>query len=682
MSSRTGFVLATLLLLLGALLRSHRLPDLPPGLNEDEYATLRITESQRAGQIAVFYDQAPAEEETRGREGFYSALLAVSTLLTGGGPTGYRALPFFISMLTLAMVYALASRLCGTRGGLAALALLTVSLWPVLLGRSIGPVTLLPFLAAALMLALAYVLTVPERLARRVPGTIAFTGLGLVAGLGFYVHPAQFWLLAGALLFIFWLTRSQGPLTLNLILSLFFSLLIMAAVLLPYGLSTLRLSDISGIGRIFGDYDMFASPPLQSIVNNIGGVLFIGDASPLHNLPGRPLFDLLSGLVIVLGLMASLRSRHHPRFGLPLIFLLALAPAALLSNESPDFAQLSLLLPLLALFFGFGVVTLANSLGQAARFVPVIALVVLPGFNIAWTSNDLFSVWAGLPETMSAWNGRIGQLASHVDRSAGSLPTVVCIPSVDPEPAAGLSDAWRMLLLLHDRSEALRYADCRTSLVLANGGERQQIILPDSSMLADMHPLLRDWLQRGLLPQDPALPQDSVFTLDVGDLLGDKVGNFTTTAPVRLAPEAPGGAENILPPVSLDGNLTFLGYEPSGMERYQHGDVITSVTWWRVDGPLPPDLHLFTHVMHDPAMITSQNDKLSVLAASLHPRDIFIQVTYVRLPVPTPAGNYLVSIGAYRQGDEQRLSVLQDGELRGTRLFLNTNVFTVGHKEG
>ncbi len=680
MSSRTGLVLATLLLLLGALLRSHRLPDLPSGLNEDEYATLRIVESLRAGQIAVFYDQSP-EAGANGREVFYPTLLAISTAIYGGGPLGYRLLSFLSSMLTLAMVYALATRLCGTRGAVAALALMTLSLWPVLLGRSVTPVVMLPLLVSTLMLGLAHALTVPARIAGGLPGTVAFAALGLATGLGFYFHPAQLWLLLGTLLFIFWLTRSQGPLTLNLIMSLSFALLLLAIVLLPYGLSTLRQSEISGLGRLFGDYDMRASPPLQSIVNNLGGIFYIGDASPLHNLPGRPLFDLLSGLIILVGFMASLRARHHPRFGLSLIFTVVLAPAALLSNDSPDFAGLTLLLPLLALFFGFGVVTLANNLGKASRFVPLIALVVLPGFNLAWTGNDLFNVWAESPETRDAWNGRIGQLARHIDRSVDSLPTVVCIPTVNPEPTPDLSDAWRMLLLLQDRGKAIRYVDCRTGLVLANGGELQQIILPDDSTLANMHPLLRDWLQRGGLPPDPDLPPDSVFTLDVGDLLGNKVGNFTTMAPVRLAPEAPGGAEDILPPVTLDGNLTFLGYEPSGVERYQHGDVITSVTWWRVDGPLPPDLHLFTHVMPDPAMITSQNDRLSLLPASLLPRDIFIQVTYVRLPVPTPAGDYLVSIGAYRQGDQQRLAVLQDGELRGTRLFLNTNVFSVGHKE-
>ena len=681
MSSRTGFFLATLLLLLAALLRSAQLTTLPPGLSENEYRILRISESLRAGHIAVFYDQSPTGE-LRGQEGFYPTLLTISTALTGGGPTGFRSLSLFLSLLGLAVMYALVARLCGTLGGLAALALLSVSLWPVLLGRSVDPLTLLPLLVAATLLALARALSLPERHERRRPGTLVFTALGLVAGFGFYAHPLQFWLLAGALLFLYWQARQPGGISENVTVSLLFALLVLVIVTLPYLLSTLSLGELSGLARIFGGEDLRASLPLQSLFNSLGGIFFIGDANPLRNLPGRPLVDLLSGLVLLVGLMAALRARHRPRFAFPLIFLLALAPYALTGLEAPDFGRMAALLPLLALFFGFGTATLANSLGRAGRFVPFIALVLLPGFNLAWTGVDLFQVWADAPETTSAWNERIGRLARHIDRSADSLPTVVCIPSLETAPAPGLSDAWRLLLLLHDRGAAIRYVDCRSGLVLANGGERQQIILPDATTLSEMHPLLREWLGRGALPQDPDLPPDSVFTMDVGQALGDKVGGFTTTAHLRLAPEAPGGADSILPPVSLDGNLTFLGYEPEELRQRRHGEVITSVTWWRVDGPLPPDLHLFTHIMPDPAMITSQNDRISVLPASLLPRDIFIQVTDVRLPEPTPAGEYLISIGAYRQRDEQRLSVQQDGVPRGTRLFLSGNSFSVGLREG
>ncbi|MDE0329033.1 MAG: glycosyltransferase family 39 protein [Anaerolineaceae bacterium] len=681
MSPRTGFVLATLFLLIAATLRSYRLADLPTGFNEDEYLSLRIVESLRAGHIAVFYDQSPTGAAW-GREGLYPALLGFGSSLTGGGSVGFRVFSVFVSLLTLALVYTLARRLCGVRGAVAALSLLSVSLWPVLLGRSVTPMNLTPLMSAATMLGTVQILSVPPRIGQRLPGTIAFTLLGIAAGIGFYVHPVQFWLVLGTLLFIYWLTRSQGPLTLTLILSLLFVLGLALVVMTPYLLSSLRLPELSGFARLLGDYDVTVSPPMQSVANTLTGIALVGDSSPLHNVPGRPLFDLVSGLICLAGLLAAFRFRHRPRFALPLVFLVALAPATLFVNNSPDFASMAVLLPSLALLFGFGVATLSINPGQLARFIPMLAIVVLPGLNIVWTGHDLFNVWASSAETKEVWNDRVGQLARHIEASADDLPTVVCLPTVEPEPSLELGDAWRLLLLLHDRGEDLRYADCLTGLVLASGGELQQIILPDPATLANMHPLLRDWLQENALNQNPPSLQDSAFLLDVRERLGDRVGSFTTTSTLRLAPEAPGGAVDLLPPVTLDSNLTFLGYEPRESRIYREGDALTSVTWWRVDGPLHEDLRLFIHVMPDPAVITSQNDRISVLPSSLRPRDIFIQVTYVSLPASTPPGNYLVSTGAYRQGDKQRLAILIDGEARGTRLFLSDNAFTVGAGDG
>ncbi|MDD9957051.1 MAG: glycosyltransferase family 39 protein [Anaerolineaceae bacterium] len=681
MSPRTGFVLATLFLLIAATLRSYRLADLPTGFNEDEYLSLRIVESLRAGHIAVFYDQSPTGAAW-GREGLYPALLGFGSSLTGGGSVGFRVFSVFVSLLTLALVYTLARRLCGVRGAVAALSLLSVSLWPVLLGRSVTPMNLTPLMSAATMLSTVQILSVPPRIGQRLPGTIAFTLLGIAAGIGFYVHPVQFWLVLGTLLFIYWLTRSQGPLTLTLILSLLFVLGLALVVMTPYLLSSLRLPELSGFARLLGDYDVTVSPPMQSVANTLTGIALVGDSSPLHNVPGRPLFDLVSGLICLAGLLAAFRFRHRPRFALPLVFLVALAPATLFVNNSPDFASMAVLLPSLALLFGFGVATLSINPGQLARFIPMLAIVVLPGLNIVWTGHDLFNVWASSAETKEVWNDRVGQLARHIEASADDLPTVVCLPTVEPEPSLELGDAWRLLLLLHDRGEDLRYADCLTGLVLASGGELQQIILPDPATLANMHPLLRDWLQENALNQNPPSLQDSAFLLDVRERLGDRVGSFTTTSTLRLAPEAPGGAVDLLPPVTLDSNLTFLGYEPRESRIYREGDALTSVTWWRVDGPLHEDLRLFIHVMPDPAVITSQNDRISVLPSSLRPRDIFIQVTYVSLPASTPPGNYLVSTGAYRQGDKQRLAILIDGEARGTRLFLSDNAFTVGAGDG
>ena len=677
LSNRIGFALATGLLLIAVGLRLWNLTTLPPGLNADELTNIRITESIRAGNIAVFYN-LEALGEDGGREGLYHTILAATTFATGSGLIGYRLLSILASLVMLALVYALASRLYGVLAGVAALALLVLGMWPILLARTIGPETVLPFLVSAVMLALARAMPIGYRSNLREPGTGFFAALGLLLGLGFYFHPTHFLLTLGSMIFIAYMIISPHPLSRRTLSYIGFAILVLIIISMPYLLSTIRLPALDGAGRVFGGYRVSNNPPLQSVIDSLVGFFFVGDRNPAHNLPDRPLFDLVSGLITTIGLLAALRGWKRPRFTLPLVMLLALAPVALLNINSPNFDAFAALLPVIALLFGLGIATLNNSLPVGRRTALGVGLLALFGFNLVWTVNDLFRLWPQQPGAYAAYNGRIGQLAHHIDLTANDLPTVVCTPTVNAfRPRTALTDAQRLLLMMHNKGKTIRYADCGTGLVLANGGEVQQVILPRQNMLEEVHPYLRRWLELGEMSTDEALPDNSVILMNVADSLADKIGAFTTTSPLRFAPEAPGGPEIILPPVAFGGNLTFLGYEEDTSVDYEPGDVLTSIGYWRVDGVPPPDIRLFTHIASDPATVTAQSDIISVLVSHLHPRDIFIQITFVELPASTPADDYTVSIGAYQVSDDMRLPVLDGDRERGNRLFLTDNGFTI-----
>ncbi len=677
MSSRTGFALATGLLLLAAVLRMWNLATLPPGLHADEITDIRITEAIRQGHVSVFYDLQPLGAEG-GREGFYHTLLAVTSTITGGGLGGYRVLSVLANLLMLAVVYALATRLYGPLGGVAALALLVVGMGPVLLSRAVGREALLPLLVAATLLALARALPVYYRPSPREPGTSPFAALGLLLGIGFYIHPSHFLLAMGIIIFIVYMLVSRQALSRRTLSYIGFAILLMIIIAVPYLISSIRLPGLDGTGRIFGDYHIGTRSPLQALMDGISGLFFMGDESPVYNLPGRPLVDLVSGVFIGIGLLAALNRWRRPRFTLLLVALLTLVPAAFLTSESRDFSAFAVLLPVLALLFGLGVTTLYNGLQPGVRPLLALGLMGLLAFNIAWMGRDLFARWPALPEVREAYHGRIAQLANHIDRTASRLPTVVCIPSITSFiPRPQLTDAQLLLLMMHTRDNIIRYADCGTGLVLSNGGERQQVILTTPDMLEDIHPYLRNWLLLGEMQTAPNLPPQSVVVMDVAQTLADTIGRFTTTAPVTYAPEAPGENTPVLPPVAFGGNITFLGYEQNATSTYEPGDIFTSITYWRVDGMPPPDLRLFTHILSDPAAIISQTDIISVLASHLHRRDVFIQITFVPLPNSTPDGEYQVSVGVYQASDNLRLAALDAGRERGTRLFLVNYGFTV-----
>lgn len=679
MSSRLGFALAAALLLLAAGFRLLDITTLPPGLHDGEITDIRVTETVRAGQIEVFYDLGGGQ----GREPLYHVLLAATTSLIGSGPLGIHLLSFWAGMIALALVYALASRLYGPLAGATALALLALNFWHLLLSREVSRETLLPALLAAVLLMLALALRVhrPGVLAS-LPPTTPFAALGMLLGVGVYTHPVMLLAALASMVFIAYMLLTRQPLTRRTLGYLGFSILIFIIIAMPYLISSIRLPHLAGAGRLLSDYAADRLSPFKALVDGLAGLFFLGDDNPVRNLPGRPLVDLISGLLMLVGLLTAVRHWRQPRCTLTLIFALLLFPAAFLASGSPNFLAITALLPLLALFAGLGAVTLYQSLAAGARPAAALGLLGLLVFNVIWTGRDFFERWPALPAVYDAYHGRLGQLAHHIDRTSHAIPTLICEPLAAPLNG-DITDADLLQILLNRPDAPLRYADCGTGLVLMEGGAGQQIIFPQPNMLDSLHPYLKTWTARGTLLNQPDLPADGVLALAVEAELADKVGRFITTAPLAFPPEAAAlnaSTSPAAPPVRFGGNLTLLGYEPPPTNTYLPGGIVTAITYWRADGLLPPDLRLFTHILPDPASIAAQNDTLSVRASALRDRDIFIQVTFVPLPASIPDGVYSLSVGAYQASTQTRLAVYDGDQERGTRLFMGT--ITVTHSAG
>jgi 4-amino-4-deoxy-L-arabinose transferase-like glycosyltransferase len=671
LSSRVGYALAVVLLLMGAALRMWHLSTLPAGLHDNEITDIRITEGIRQGSIEVFYDLGG-----EGRESLYHMLLAAVTGVIGNGTVGYTALSLWAGMLLLAAVYALATRLFSPAVGVAALGLLSTNLWAIFLSREISRQALLPGLVAIMLLTLARAFSVYRERHPSLPENTIFAVLGVLLGLGFYLHPSHFMIVLFSMAFIAYWLLSRRRLPQQTFGYLLFSLLVFIIIGMPYLLSTVRLPDLSGAARIVHGYNVNQNPPLEAIFSSIGGILFQGDSSPIHNLPGRPLIDLLSGLIMLIGILTTARRWREPRFTLIAFATIALVPVAFLSGRTPDFLALTPLLPLIAIFFGLGLATLHRSVDPRLRLVIRLGAGILLIFNLIWTGRDVFQVWPALPAVADGYHSRAGHLAAYLDRTAATIPTVLCESDWHFHKDDALSGTDLILLMMNRKDVHLRYADCGTGMIFIDGGERQQIIMPDPNTLANMQPYLRGWIDQGVQPTN--VPSDSVVEIHVAQQLADTVGRFTTMSPAGYAPESPGGSGLAVPPVRFGGNIAFLGYEPLNSGLYPPGGVVTTITYWRVDGAVPPDLRLFTHILSDPVAIAAQNDTISVDVSQLGLRDVFIQITFVPLPPQTPPGMYQISVGAYTAANDERLPVMDSdtAQPRGNRLFLGQ--ITVG----
>lgn len=675
MSSRLSFAFAVLLLLLGGVMRFNALTTFPAGLHDEEITNIRITETARNGNIEVFYDLGD-----EGREGLYQIVLTFVTSAIGDGTLGFRMVSTWAGMLTLAAVYAVARRLSGSWGGLAAMGLMTVNFWPVLLARSITPVTLLPLWVALTLLALSIALPIYRRKRSRGDNTTIAAILGLLLGTGIYIYPVWLLLIVSSLVFVIYMLRTRQQISRRRLSYISFTLLIMIILSVPYIISTIRQPELSGLARLPSEDNLTSIP--ETLADGLGGLFLSGDSAPMHNLPGRPLFDPVSVVVIVAGLVTALQSWRQPRYAIMLIPMLILSPVFLLSPNAPNFINYTAALPLFALLFGLGISRLQGSTSRWRMRLGGALVVVLVGFNAVWTYTDLFQTWPKETAVQTAYETRLGQLAAHIDRTADDVPTVICgwRPTQSPD-ARRLTDSQLINLMMNRKRDAnVRYVDCAHALVMTDSGNRQQVILTNSTTLEIAHPEVKRWLDQGTLQQAVNLPPDGVLTMDVEESLASHVGQFITNQTVTYAPEASEPPEQEAQmPVSFGGNLTLLGYAIQNKREYTPGEAVTLITYWRTQGMVPPDLVLFSHLLADPGASPPANrDIIYVNPLYLRDRDVFVQVTRIRLPESLPAGEYQLSVGGYQDTSGERLNVLSSGEAYGTRLFLESVTVTAG----
>lgn len=673
MNRHRQLALITALLLLAAGLRLWHLGTIPPGFSNAEFDTLNVTDQLRLGRIVVFaHVPGYARIATPGQETLFSLIQSIAAQTQGDGLITLRLLSLWSGLITLALLYALARRLYNRRIALIAVALMAVGFWPVLLARLSLREAAVPLFTTATLLALVNAFHIRRDISPHPPTIAGFTALGAITGISLYAHWFGVFLAVIVTLSVAYLFLTRQRISRRAAGASAFAILISAIIVIPYAVTTLRMPELSGLAAL-RDALMPTSLP-ESILRGVMALFVQGDSSPVFNLPGRPLLDPITALLFVTGLALSLRRWRRPADFIPTIAVATALIPALLSTRPGSHLAFVGALPLFYLLAACAVLTLPDLLARVfpraslRRALPWL-MVALIAANAIWTGIDLFAAWPARDDVQESYHASRGLLAHYLDRTAGRLPTVVCSPQL-LDTAAQPGDPTMLALMMHRRNATLRFVDCANGLVIAEGGAQQQVVFTDPAMYGRMHPTLRGWLQGRPLITIPGLPPYSAFELDIAPLVENTVGRLLTTAPTGWAPESPGGPGPVTLPVRFGGNLTFLGYTRNGGEVYTPGEAVPIITYWRVDGPVPADVHIFAHVLSDPAAIVAQTHAINVLTPSLQNRDIFIQVNYVVLPESVPPGSYDISIGAFQVDSGLRLPVFDGERVRGDRLFL------------
>ncbi len=665
------FALAVIILLISSALRIWNFTTLPNGLSDIEVSHIDVARDEiQRGNIFVFYErEIPDSDQTRGQEGLYHLFLAGLSIPFGMGSFGLRFISFLLGIITVATLYTLGVRLFGHKTGLLTASFYGILMYPVLLSRLVLVETALPLMTASVLLALARTLPVYFRTRAETSNTIDYATMGALIGLSLYVHQSSLFIVLMAMAFVTYIMILNRPISLRRLSYIGFSILMLVIVAIPYFLSTFRLTNLGANGRITGDYGSITVSVLQSFA----GLMWQGDNNLLVNIINRPMMDIISGLVLVGSLLLCIRNWRNPRYALILIATLFLGPPVVLAGHAPNFLAMSLVLPVVVLLVGLGLTKLIEHSPENLKSIVIVGVVVLLSGNFVWTVHSLFNVWAKSDDVQLIYNGDIGQIAHHLDITADDVPAVICNPDWDRVRATNeaYSNVELLKLQMNRDSVLLREVDCGQGFVFVNAGAHQQVVLLSPTNRTSLLPSTADWLSLGTPILD--LNDGAVIELQVQGELADALGVFTTTSPASYATTADVSSRvPIAPPIRLGGNVTWLGYETDPFPEYDPRAIVPVSTYWRIEGLVPSDLVVFTHILTDPLFPIAQVDTIHIDPTELRERDVYLHNASITLPRTIEAGQQIISVGVYQRSDGLRLSVFIDNTIQGNRIFLYT----------
>ncbi len=661
---RIEFAAIVFILLSAAAVRFYQLDRLPGGFSGEEIDTLRIVQSIHAGQIGVFYNLQAAPYA--GHEALLSILESLVPGLVGEGLLAYRLIPSLAGLLGVALTYAAARRLIGFPGALIASLAMGFGLWPVLLSRlAIAQTLIVPCAAAALWL-LAKALSISSAgITLSVPRTRVYTVLGAILAIAVYAHWTGLMLWLMALVLTIYLQISRQPLAPRTGNYAGYAALVTLILSIPYLTTALRLPGLSGPAALWlqrpatiGDILLHARDLLVVLLNGSAGQVAL---------------LVLVAIVFAIGLFTAARRWRQPNMGLLLIALgCGLLPA--IWTGRGDF-NLAAAFPPAVILIGLGGTTLLDTARSASRRQVWRLGFAAAAIGLALGVNDeLFERWAMDPSIASQYHSEMGRVALYLDQN-GSIdgsPILICTTNLFGQPDRPMADPTLLRMMIHRQEINWRFADCTTAVVLANGGQAEQVIFDYADH--NIPATLQNWLPPDVvIDKVPGTGHMALATINVEKRLADAVGKLTLSQ-VDWPPDLPGAHEPLLLPVRMGDYLHFEGYILDSARRYKPGDFIHLTTYWRIDGAQQPDLRVFAHVLVDPGSPpVIQNDILALLPADLRDRDIVIQGQTIQVPYPFPEGLYYLSIGAYHTDTQARVPFYDSSDqIHGDRLFLGT----------
>ncbi len=651
------------LLLAAFFMRVWQLNDVPPGLHHDEVIIAQAAKDILRGRPAIYFTGG------YGQEPLYHYVLAGFFTFLGANAFVLRLTSAFIAMLGLAVAFRLTRRLFSPVIAVGALAWMSISLWPIFFAR----VGLRGILLPVLTMLAAYFLWKALHSSRLGPYVLA----GSLLGLSIYTYQAsRVFPVIFAVFFVYLaFTHHSSLITdhaglLRRAGVFFVSALLVAAPLIVY-LTVInpsaeeRVVDLSGPLTQLRNGD--PSEVIHSTWNTLGMFTIAGDAVPIYNVSGRPVFpEPIGAALFYIGLALCFWRWKQPAYAFMLIwFFISLIPA-MVTPFSPNFVRTIAAWPAPFVFAGVGMQWIGAQAdwlrGRLAKWSPgkSVVIAVFAGvlaFNAGLTYRDYFLDWPR-GDYVRFW-----QQATWTE----AVRALNGDPSSVPVAASGLSiqdfDPQTFDLLGVRSDVKVKWFDCRNAVLFPTmPGNARYLIPAFFSCDAD---LWSTWLPGSKVLAQPRWPDTGnvIFSLQQSD----PIEVYQTYIGIRERGNQTvfvGGehfdAQNPAADLVSIGAPDFGGLKSFGMDLQSStvhaGDTFDFLTFWRVMQPVSPPLKIFIHVTAPDGKIVAQWDGLDVNIGTLETGDVFVQRHRLDLPADLLPGPYRVSLGVYHPDSGQRLT--------------------------
>ena len=706
-----------IVLLLAFALRAWNLTGVPPGLTHDEANHGREAIGILAGQLRLFFPL------NYGSEPLYSYTVALSMALLGRGLFALRLVNVLFGVLTIAITTAWAAPRFGRAAALLGAALLAVSFWPLASSREALRAGMLPFFFTLAVLGVwrirnyelgirneeeephAKIAKDAKSAKKNVlrswqswrevfsPATLVFA-FAVAATLYIYLAARVSWLLFP--LFLGYLAlfhrsafrRAWRPVVGGLLLAA-----LLAAPLFLYLRAHPEMQ--TRLDMLDGPLQAIAAGQWRPVLANTSDALLAfvwpgrGDQFLAYNIPGRPVFDVVSAVFFVVGLAVCLWRWRRPAYAFLLLWLAVGILPSLVTGPTANTTRNLAALPAVFLIPAIGFVALAGRIRNyelgirneeeeahakiaknaksakdsswrswrswrevsslVARRSSLVAALLWVAFAGFVSGRDYFGRWANMPEVRGAYQSTLVAALGHVAAAYPDAEPVV-FSSVYPGAAHDPSIALVLAAGRPALSQTARWADARAALAIPPG-----VSLAVITASTPPHPALLSWLmplEAVELRPDDLDPRFTLYELD-----GDR-------AAADLAAWA-------VPPVRFDGAVELVAARwLAGNAR--PGETAELLTAWRVldpsrAGPAGPptfasDAVLFSHVLDGAGGLLAQRDSLDAPSWGWQTGDLFVQIHALAVPATAAPGDYATVAGFYDRATGVRLPASAGGD--------------------